>query len=472
MTCPPRPVELTRTEGMLSCFVLIVSCVVLTGANTHNDAQRWYPDKLMWQDHTYYRGERNSDGLPHGFGRMEWKDGGIYEGFLDNGTPNGEGHFRISTDVGRVLTGFWADGTLVDFNELIQVDRSTSTPTAGIDQQSQSKEATIFDPTVLNINQFTIESKDGQHLLNSSVLCDNKYFMHSTEHVRMNEARFNGILLVHTDQPRRLWETGSSLLSGQKWNATKRLRYAAVPKSSAIKTGADLARYHPIAEYTGAINANLQWHGFGSVKVIDQKLHRWTVLRGFFDACMLNGHGVMEWNDGSRYEGSWHNGLRHGEGNLLYSSADTKGRVRYIGEWDKNLRSGTGLQVWKDGSEYDGSWKNDNRNGYGSYTWKDGRKFVGHWNNGSRDGLGMIMLPNGDFSYDVYKNNRPRSLIQRYCSDGSMIQMKELLMLLNSVPMHHRSQEIERCERLATGYFWSNHNVLHALRGHLFKDEL
>ena len=34
---------------------------------------------------------------------------------------------------------------------------------------------------------------------------------------------------------------------------------------------------------------------------------------------MMNGTGIMVWEDGSRYEGYWFNNLRHGKGKYWYS---------------------------------------------------------------------------------------------------------------------------------------------------------
>ena len=55
---------------------------------------------------------------------------------------------------------------------------------------------------------------------------------------------------------------------------------------------------------------------------------------------MVNGlrHGVgsCTWPDGSKYEGDWSNGLRHGNGKYIHEGET------YIGQWQLDLKHGRG----------------------------------------------------------------------------------------------------------------------------------
>eukprot|EP00041_Stephanoeca_diplocostata_P024669 m.631809 g.631809 ORF g.631809 m.631809 type:complete len:240 (+) comp22573_c0_seq49:1558-2277(+) len=60
----------------------------------------------------------------------------------------------------------------------------------------------------------------------------------------------------------------------------------------------------------------------------------------------------------------------------------------------------------------------------------------------------------------------------RLCANGRVSQMALLLATIRQVPPHHRAAVIDACEHIASGLFWHNDNVLHALRKHLIHDEL
>ena len=78
----------------------------------------------------------------------------------------------------------------------------------------------------------------------------------------------------------------------------------------------------------------------------------------------------------------------------------------YLGAWEGNKRSGVGVQVYaKDGSRYEGSWANDQREGEGSLFVErkaaGGAKlqalsYKGEWCGGVRHGRGKQFYANGD----------------------------------------------------------------------------
>jgi hypothetical protein len=65
---------------------------------------------------------------------------------------------------------------------------------------------------------------------------------------------------------------------------------------------------------------------------------------------------VQGWNEsgaGSRYEGSFRNGVPHGEGRFVKSNGDM-----YQGEWREGRQHGHGAYFGHDGEVYDGEWIN------------------------------------------------------------------------------------------------------------------
>ena len=67
-----------------------------------NDAETVFPDGL-------YTGTLGTDGVPHGFGRMRFRDGSVYEGQWSNGKMNGEGECKYPGRKGS-YSGEWKDG--------------------------------------------------------------------------------------------------------------------------------------------------------------------------------------------------------------------------------------------------------------------------------------------------------------------------------------------------------------------------
>ena len=81
------------------------------------------------------------------------------------------------------------------------------------------------------------------------------------------------------------------------------------------------------------------------------------------------------YTDGSRYEGQWHAGLRHGNGTQFFLSGDT-----YTGGWDRGQQSGFGSLVKVNGDVYEGMYVRGRREGQGMYYYRDKDKmFDGEW---------------------------------------------------------------------------------------------
>lgn len=66
--------------------------------------------------------------------------------------------------------------------------------------------------------------------------------------------------------------------------------------------------------------------------------------------------------DGSIYIGQFQNGLKSGQGKLVYPSGNT-----FVGEWKLNKKNGEGTMDWIDsGERYYGNWVNDVPSGNGN----------------------------------------------------------------------------------------------------------
>ena len=80
-----------------------------------------------------------------------------------------------------------------------------------------------------------------------------------------------------------------------------------------------------------------------------------------------NGHGVVQYQNGNRYDGMFKDGKRHGQGKF----------------------------TWKNGNVYEGEFENDQMSGHGKFTNFDGNTYEGEYKNGYPNGRGKEIY-NGD----------------------------------------------------------------------------
>ena len=81
----------------------------------------------------------------------------------------------------------------------------------------------------------------------------------------------------------------------------------------------------------------------------------------------------------SKYNGEWINGVKNGNGKMLFTNGDV-----YNGQWDNDYISGLGRLTYSSNNPnnyafYSGSWDNDSKNGAGSLVFTDGRLYEGNW---------------------------------------------------------------------------------------------
>ena len=85
-----------------------------------------------------------------------------------------------------------------------------------------------------------------------------------------------------------------------------------------------------------------------------------------------NCFGTYTFSNGDKYEGSWKNDLKHGQGLSTYNSGDA-----YLGEFKNNTKHGYGNYFYASGDKYTGQFKNDDINGMGINALSNGDKYIG-----------------------------------------------------------------------------------------------
>merc|ERR1712159_350420 len=101
-------------------------------------------------------------------------------------------------------------------------------------------------------------------------------------------------------------------------------------------------------------------------------------------------HAVYDTN-GGKYVGEWHNNLKHGKGEMLYSNKEL-----YDGDWAEGKRNGFGTLSKLDKKIYVGGWKDDLRDGKGMNYYSDCEFYEGEWKDDMQNGQGLLSLANGN----------------------------------------------------------------------------
>ena len=136
-----------------------------------------------------------------------------------------------------------------------------------------------------------------------------------------------------------------------------------------------------------------------------------TYYKGEWENDKKNGNGKLYWED-YYYDGSWENNGKEGLGQIYKN-----GKLIFEGTWSNDKKSGRGISYNEKGmKEYEGEWLNDKKNGKGKLFYEDGDYYDGHFVNDKRHGYGMVLskgklICSGNFIDDKFqygKNEAPK----------------------------------------------------------------
>jgi len=138
----------------------------------------------------------------------------------------------------------------------------------------------------------------------------------------------------------------------------------------------------------------------------------------------FEGSGVLVYykNPILKYDGSFKNGKKHGNGIEKYADGDT-----YNGEFKNNLKNGNGTLYSKDGTiKYSGQWLEDeptNEMVYYSYDEvTNNKKYFGSFKNGKYNGMGIMFDQVGYvIQLGEYKNGLPVRTLDFYNTNKIMV---------------------------------------------------
>jgi hypothetical protein len=143
----------------------------------------------------------------------------------------------------------------------------------------------------------------------------------------------------------------------------------------------------------------LPYTGIGCIEIFDVDVEKYIKLisydhhtqtnfiKSYSNSCYIGDiglkdqahYGMILFNNGDIYQGSFLNSKKHGYGEYIYLNGDI-----YEGDWQNDLKEGYGIYKWNNGDIYDGYWHQGKRNGHGKYAWQNGNVYQGEWVGGAR----------------------------------------------------------------------------------------
>ena len=155
--------------------------------------------------------------------------------------------------------------------------------------------------------------------------------------------------------------------------------------------------------YMGSFkDGNRHGYGYFLFKNGDKYIGNW-------DKNIREGYGVYYYHKKGafkQYSGEWLEDQRSGVGVMVYTNGKTKFGIwannKYVQKYDSlgcqkgDCYSEPSLYVWEDGSRYEGAYEDGKRHGKGVYYHKSGSKYTGQQKYGRREGFGTYYYISGN----------------------------------------------------------------------------
>jgi hypothetical protein len=182
--------------------------------------------------------------------------------------------------------------------------------------------------------------------------------------------------------------------------------------------------------YTGELMGIIP-HGYGVLEFQNGEKYE-----GYFEYGDKSGKGIQTWSDGEFYDGYWKNSKYDGQGTYYSKKALTVGEWKenfvhgfsriefengkiYEGEWKYGKFHGKGTYTWPDGKTYEGEWEDNEYSGFGKLTWPDGKTYEGEWKDNEYSGFGKLTWPDGSIYEGDWLNGKPNGYGKMNYSNGS-----------------------------------------------------
>eukprot|EP00830_Metopus_es_P020208 TRINITY_DN7913_c0_g1_i1.p1 TRINITY_DN7913_c0_g1~~TRINITY_DN7913_c0_g1_i1.p1 ORF type:complete len:317 (+),score=77.49 TRINITY_DN7913_c0_g1_i1:48-998(+) len=132
------------------------------------------------------------------------------------------------------------------------------------------------------------------------------------------------------------------------------------------------------------------------------------------------GKGKYVHPDGSYYDGDWKQDVRDGEGVEVI-----QGQQIYKGQFKNSVKQGKGVCEFEDKAVYDGDFNNGVFEGKGSITYADGKKYEGDWKEGKKNGTGKLIFAKGHIYEGGFLNDKQHGQGKFIWANNEQIEVGE-----------------------------------------------
>jgi len=276
-----------------------------------------------------YSGTRDSNGLPHGYGKMVHDDGSVYEGQFNHGRKNGSGK---SWDYNNQLAknGVWENDEIKDGWCIFNYEDGQHYEGEIKSRLRHGKGVNIWPDGAKYEGEWVNNERNG---IGDQLYAEGtKYKGEFKNGCRNGKGRYE---LTDGNSYDGEWKDGK-------------------------KNGQGIFTWTDGNCYNG---------GWEDDQRVGKGNYTWpngNHYDGEWKTGNMDGFGILINTDGSRYEGEWKDAKKHGKGIFIYVNGD-----KYEGEFSENFREGIGILVEKNGRKYEGEWKSDKKDGNGTYFTED-----------------------------------------------------------------------------------------------------
>jgi hypothetical protein len=179
--------------------------------------------------------------------------------------------------------------------------------------------------------------------------------------------------------------------------------FAADTEVTVGKAGCKVVNAHPAQKAKGRWNGPCKdgyADGVGTLEWFIDDEPEWR-FEGNLRRGRLHGDGVLHYEYGSEYKGSFADNQRNGMGIEQLAA-----QIRYEGEWKNGEREGWGVRTWSDGSRYEGQWRAGKFHGAGKATYTSGKVVEGQFSDGTPAGEAALVTdaPGKGYTMDTEPN--------------------------------------------------------------------
>ena len=374
----------------------------------HGKGQYWWPDGR------HHCGMYNQN-LRHGYGRFIYPNNDCFEGNYVMGKREGQGRFEFAD--GSLFDGTWKEGCydigkLVHSNGRTYIGQFKAGVAHGIGVEMDPAGNIVFDGEWVHGHR--ADRLDDQQtsgaMVDQSGLKDDTYLTTEDRLERESPLEPGEVLKASRlgiDTPKMPNNTLNGDLSEpamlRTWAPSHDDNELDITCEAVVDQDITDAQGN-IGKYTGLVTKDKLPHGVGRMVYADGK----RIHDGFWIFGNKEGHGRClflpqhDW-----HEGIYHMNLRHGPGRYCWADRRT-----FVGSYKNDKRHGRGIFLYPSGDRFEGFFADGARSGHGQFTFEDGNGlYIGEWAQGKYHGKGKLVLGartddplsyEGDFELGVF----------------------------------------------------------------------